>query len=199
MTTNRISDYALFGGAALAMGAVGASDAGAQGVDGFYGGLSLGLADADNYIGNSSEYNFTGAAAGAFVGYNVSLQGFVVGGELSYVDEYKVDDNGGSFYLNMGLAHVTELRGRVGKVFGSTFAYGLLGYTKADAYTEGTEGVNSDAQGLSYGVGFEHPLGSNMFIGGEIVRQDLDVDDHVYVYDNSLKMDTASIRFGLRF
>jgi outer membrane immunogenic protein len=194
-----ISEFTFFSSATIALTAVGTGDAYAQqDISGFYGGLSLGVPDGDNFLDYGSEYSFDGAAIGAMLGYNVVKGDWVYGGELNYVNKYDVSQgSGGSFYSGMGLGNVIDLRGRIGRAFGNTLVYGAAGVTFADVDTAG--GLSTSAEGFNFGIGVEHSIGQRGFVGVELIRRNLDVDPGVYSGSESLNMNTASIRLGMRF
>lgn len=193
--TSKTSEFTFFGGAVVALTA--ATSAQAQDVAGFYGGLSAGTPDGDNFLDYGSEYNFDGAAVGAFIGYNTINGDWVYGGEIAYTPGIDVSDGGTSFYSGMGLSDVVDFKGRLGRVFGKTLAYGSIGYTVSGVNASGD--TSSHANGLNFGIGVEHPIGNRAFIGAEIMRRSLDVDPGLYIFSDSVNVNSASVRFGMRF
>lgn len=139
-----------------------------------------------------------------FAGYNmVTASGLVYGGELSLTQGATFDDN--DLYSAEGqLNHMIDLRGRLGKVFGSTLVYGALGYSMGSLDWVGG-GEMAKVGGINYGVGFETAIGQRGFAGVDVTRRDLEprgtneYGDPSSNYVESLNMTTVSVRVGFRF
>lgn len=221
MTSTVIRGMVCVGGAALAAGSLALQPAEAQGIEGPYAGLSLGLAtgqpDASPY------YSFSGAVAGAFVGYNAlmgdSMGGsLVVGPELVWHNRANITAGGGMlvpfdlFYGDMSFRNIVDLRLRVGQTFGDSLVYGAIGWSRATASGGGKMGKfpvvlatkgpirprSSTVSGLNLGLGFETGLGNGMFVGGDVTYRRLGNSFNGKM-GGSGNLTTATLRVGLRF
>lgn len=194
---NNTMKIAFASGAAVLAGMAGTAQA--QDLNGFYGGLSANKAIGGDlqwtYYGGGDD--FGGTAAGVFLGYNFALSnGWVAGTELAFSESYDLDN-----YSGIQLESVIDLKARLGKTFGSSYVYGVLGYSSADVNVQNAPPyMQADGSGVSYGLGVETNIGSNGFIGGEILRRNIDAkNSDLY---NAYKVDdltTLSIRAGFRF
>lgn len=128
--------------------------ASAEDWSGFYGGLeasvskpSKGLAD-----GNKTIY-------GGFAGYNYDFGGTVAGVELGYSNPKIGLSTGGQ------LEKQFKLKARYGFALGEQgLLYGTAGYLRSKVSTGG------HAQGYLVGVGYDHKLTDNLFVGGELTH-----------------------------
>ncbi|MCV2879403.1 porin family protein [Sedimentimonas flavescens] len=186
-------------GAAVLAGMAG--NAQAQDLNGFYAGISMNKA-----VGGDLQWTYYsdgggdvgGAAMGVFLGYNFALQnGWVAGAELAFSESYDIDS-----YSGVQIEDVMDLKARLGKTFGKTYAYGILGYSSADvSWASAPDFMQADGSGVSYGLGIETSFDNNGFIGGEILRRNIDAKNDADPY-NAYKVDdltTISIRAGFRF
>lgn len=130
----------------------------AQDWTGLYGGLNYGISNSGSGLAGSNDKTY-----GGFVGYNFDLGGGVAGVELGYSDPNKTLSGGGE------LKDQFELKGRYGFGLGDQgLLYGTVGYLQADVSTGGT------AKGYLVGVGYDHMLTDNVFIGGELTHNRYD-------------------------
>ena len=185
---------ATVGGVALATTAAGMAQS--QDVAGLYAGVSVG-AHGGTFEAFGSDYTFnSGAAAGAFVGYNVVSGNLVYGGELAWstgvsTDAYGVDS----------INNLIDVKGRLGTMMGSTLVYGAIGYSygKISQFS-----ADASISGPSIGVGFEMPFGSNGFVGGDLTTRFVDASGTIFggpaePYVQNGNLTTASVRLGFRF
>ena len=186
-------------GAAAAMVAM-AGAAKAQDLQGLYGGLSYSKGSGAAVDSNDT-YSFDGNAGGAFIGYNFVQGDWLFGAELAF-------SNGGydSTYPNdtpfMTVENTRDIKARVGRVFGKTVVYGVVGRSTMDIDMFGPNqtGADGDATATTLGLGFETAIGAKAFVGGEYLTRDLDLSDGPAYYANGgTDLNTLSLRMGLRF
>jgi len=184
-------------GAAVLAGMAGTAQA--QDLNGFYSGISV-----NKPIGGDLQWTYYsgggdvgGTAMGVFVGYNFALNNdWVAGAELAFSESYDIDN-----YSGVHIGDVLDLKARLGKTFGKTYAYGILGYSSADVdWASAPDYMQADGSGVSYGLGVETSFGNNGFIGGEILRRNIDAKNADYYNGYKVKdLTTISIRAGFRF
>ena len=150
----------------------------AQDWTGFYGGLQGGIADSGSGLAGGSD-----ASYGAFAGYNFDMGGSVAGVELGYSDPNKTLSGGGD------LQDQLELKGRYGVALGQGLIYGTVGYLHADVSTGGS------TDGYLVGVGYDHMLTDNMFIGGELTHNRY----NDLPGGGDAKSNNLDLRIGLKF
>ena len=97
-----------------------------------------------------------------------------------------------------GANQVIDLKARVGKTFGHSLFYGVVGYSTMDLEFDDAC-CNQSTNGLSLGIGFETGVGANGFIGGEILSRDIDTNPNDAPYVDGGRLNTISLRAGLRF
>lgn len=190
------ADLMVRGGAAVIVAVAGAAKA--QDFDGLYGGLSYTKGSGD-FVDNNDPYSFDGSAMGGFVGYNHVMGDWLFGAELAFSNgDYE------SFYPSsfpyLDVEDVRELKARVGRVFGKTLVYGVVG--KSDFHLDVANGApgSADASASAFGLGFETAIGAKTFVGAEYLRRDIDGNDVPNGYaDNGAELNTLSLRMGLRF
>lgn len=190
METKILKNVVLSGGAAIVASSVMGTDAQAQGFDGVYAGLSFGANFGDPFQ-YTDEYSFEGESFGGFVGVNIPLnQEWVLSGELAYNSGA---DLAADFYDNAGVSDVIDVRARLGRVYGDTMVYGAFGissgtYDSGFSYNDG-----ATVSGTNIGMGVEWNFNETMFVGGDYTKRYLDGSG----IDGEL--DTATVRFGMRF
>lgn len=195
MSSNKVTDFAFFSGAALAVTAVGATGAQAQqDVTGFYGGVSLNFAEGTELFDFGSDYTMASSGVvGAFAGYNTVSGDWVYGGELNFAGgSFPASGYGGDF----DIGNVVDLRARAGKVFGNTLVYGAAGLTFAEANVFGN---SENVSGFNLGLGFETSVTDDVFLGAEYTFRELSNDDGLYTSSATTNLNTLSVRVGMRF
>lgn len=200
MSKSKLAIRLLGSGAVALTGTAGVAQA--QDVAGFYGGVGLSYpsGEVDSPWGDSYPIA-SGGLGSMFAGYNmVSAGGLVYGGELSIIPS---GGEVGDYYIDH-INQMLDIRGRLGKVFGSTLVYGALGYSVGSFDSSfGTEMAKVD--GFNVGVGFETPISENGFIGGDVTHRNLgprgenEFGDPSSNYVDSFNMTTISVRLGFRF
>ncbi|WP_371170199.1 outer membrane beta-barrel protein [Aliiroseovarius sp. 2305UL8-7] len=119
---------------------------------GIYGGLEAGISKPQSGLadGNTTVY-------GGFAGYNFDLGGSVAGVELGYSNP-KIGLSSGAQLENQ-----FKLKARYGFGVGdSGLLYGTAGYLRSKVSTGG------NAQGYLVGVGYDHKITDNVFLGAEL-------------------------------
>lgn len=180
----------------LASGAVAAASVGtgadAQSMpDGFYAGLSLG-----DYVGanNDEGYSWDGSTrGGVFVGYDQDFGNFFLGGEVALTlgGALSVYSISGDPYIGENLV---DLKIRIGKEFGNTKFYGFAGYSTMDAQEDTDEFTVSGKNG---GIGMSLAINSNIDVGLEYIRRELDNSAAYYTATDNLS--TVALRVGFQF
>ncbi len=148
----------------------------------------------DGYDGGT--YTDESGVAGLFGGYNFVSGNLVYGVDVAIHSGIDLDTG----YAD-NLKGLTDVRGRIGTVFGNTFVYASVGYSFVDLGNPDTSeddyNLGSDS-GLSLGLGFETSLSDNMFVGFDYTHRKLDrewVEDKFEARD----LNTATLRVGFRF
>lgn len=191
------AEIAVKGGAAVIVAMAGAAKA--QDLQGLYAGLSYAKGSgAVDHIYENELYSYDGNAGGVFVGYNHVVGDWLFGGELAYSPSgYDAFD--GSDHI-MTIDKVRDLKLRVGRVFGGFMVYGVVGRSDMDITMTVDGDDDGTASSTAFGLGFEASIGKKGFIGGEYLKRDLDLSANPAFYiDNEPKLDTLSLRVGLRF
>lgn len=186
----------------LASGALAAAGVGtgadAQSMpDGFYAGLSFG---EYNGTSNSEGYSWQGAGRpGVFVGYDQDFGNFFVGGEVALTLGGALSVSDGSYDNGIG-ENLVDFKIRVGKDFGGTKIYGFAGYSRMDASEDPYPGPGTTTMtltGMNGGIGMSYAINSNIDIGLEYIRRDL--DDSAAFYTATDNLSTVALRVGFRF
>lgn len=197
MAKRNRAELAVKSGAAVIVAMAGAAKA--QDLQGLYGGLSYTKGSGD-VVDGSDVYSFDGNAGGAFIGYNHVMGDWLFGAEIAFSNgDYESFDGSSPF---MDAENVRDIKARVGRVFGKTLVYGVVGRSDMDIdmFGPGDTGADGDASATAIGLGFETSLGNKAFVGGEYLNRDLDLSDGpaFYVRDGA-DLNTLSLRVGLRF
>ncbi|MCW1931118.1 outer membrane protein [Pararhodobacter zhoushanensis] len=157
---------------------------------GLYGGLSYsrvsgGVTDPAGLPDLESDNGF-----GAFVGYNWQRGGFVFGGELNYTNFDTSFVGFPGTYQRDSL----DLRARAGYAFNRVMVYGFVGAARS---TIGSGGTDFTQTGPVYGLGVEAMVTSNMSVGLEFARRNVDADVLGTTVESEL--DTVSLRAAYHF
>ena len=171
---------------------------------GFYAG---GLATS-NYSGDvefstdgvwdGSTWPMEGTQYGAFAGYNMQLEAFVIGGELAYssgmVNLIVESDNGFTDFV--------DFKARAGYPVGSLLPYAFAGYSLG-TWDHSTFGGPVSSSGMNYGVGVDVLITNSVFIGAEYIVRDMTSAVNPIRLPNEniaeANLQTMSIRIGMKF
>ncbi|WP_164736613.1 outer membrane protein [Pararhodobacter zhoushanensis] len=158
---------------------------------GLYGGLSYSrVSGSAEVVGLGTDDMDSDNGFGAFVGYNWQNGGFVFGGELSYTNFDSTYPLVPGSYQRDSL----ELRARAGYAFNRVMVYGFVGAARSEI---GAPGFDLNQTGPVYGLGVEAMVTSNMSVGLEFARRDVDADVLGTTVESEL--DTVSLRVGYHF
>ncbi len=195
MSKPNLAEVAIKGGAAILVSM--ASTANAQDIEGAYAGLSYGLGSGE-VQDNEYTYSFSGNAGGVFAGYNMVQGDWLFGAELAYSKGgFEAPFEGGADYAKA--TNVLDIKARIGRVFGNSAVYGVVGHSSMDIEMFGGSPSDGTADGISFGLGFETGIGTNGFIGAEVLTRDLNASAAPAEYIDGGKLTTLSLRAGLRF
>lgn len=190
-------EVAVKSGAAVLVAMAGTAQA--QDLQGLYGGLSY-TKGSGEAVNNNDSYSFDGQAGGGFIGYNHVMGDWLFGAELAFSNgDYESFNNGNPW---MDAENVRDIKARVGRVFGKTLVYGVVGRSTMDIdmFGPGQTGADGDASATALGLGFETAIGAKAFVGGEYLTRELDLSSGPAFYsDGGATLDTLSLRLGLRF
>lgn len=192
----------------LASGALAAAGAGtgadAQSMpDGFYAGLSFG---EYNGARNADAYSWSSTGRpGVFVGYDQDFGNFFLGGEVALTLGGALSvPSPDPFYPGATGENLVDFKVRFGKEFGGTKIYGFVGYSRMDASEEAYAGpgptyttTTMTLTGMNGGIGMSYAINSNIDIGLEYIRRDL--DDSAAFYTATDNLSTVALRVGFRF
>lgn len=214
MSANILKNVVYVGGAGAAAIGMSAGQTDAQGMEGFYGGLSFGTAltsDIDGIFGPDYSFDFQGGSGGIFAGYNVAIgDNWFVGGELSYTQGFDLGEDGPFGPDPYGFADLEDIfdaRIRFGTTFDRASVYTAFGVTMAQApnFVDSGKGSiprNVATSGLSIGVGMEYALSENFFLGGEVVHRQFQAELEGFPGNRRFPgadLTTLSVRAGFRF
>lgn len=126
---------------------------------------------------------------GAFAGYNWQRGNFVFGPELSYIDF----DTG---YVGFPerQRNALELRARAGYAVNNVMFYGFVGAARSELFGLG---VWNSQNGVSYGLGAQFHVRSNVFVGVEAARRNMSATIGGANVENDI--DTITLRIGYQF
>ena len=168
---------------------------------GFYGGFSvLDTFDQswDWYPDGAfrSRFPLDGSAPGLFAGHNWSFSSFILGAELAFHGEGIVEPTDPGYNIQ----RIIDLKARVGTEIGNVFVYGYAGPSFA-RWDDFFETINAD--GHTYGLGAEVPLGENAFFGIEYGMHDL-TGEYVEsrggrLMRHEINFSSVAFRMGMRF
>lgn len=186
-------------GSAFVVALMVASPVAAQDWSGFYGGVSAGSITGDwqhldsgsGAITNDGPYS-NGRIAGAFAGYHVQRGAMVYGGELAI---NRARDLCFEEYPEECSDKFVDLKGRAGYATGSALFYGVLGVSRAEYDYAGDLFTLS---GLTYGIGVDYAIQGRYFVGGEVLRRDLE-NDAFFGDITEHDFTSVTIRFGMNF
>ncbi len=155
---------------------------------GFYAGGSLGYADASDEAATFSD-EFNGLTYGVHAGYDYDFGSFVAGGELE-LSGFDVTDTNTATSIDS----VARLKLRAGYDAGDFLPYATIGLAQLN--TSGAPLGDVDDDGTFYGLGVDYRMGSNIRVGGEVLKHDF--DDYA---GSGLNVDatTASLRVAFEF
>lgn len=170
-----------------------ASHASAQDMNGFYAGLNL-ASPSGTFFDGSQDYGYEGGTVGGFAGYNFAQGDWVLGVEVAMVGDFDAAI-GFTTSQNTALEGVTDIKARVGRMFGSTMVYGAIGMTSADL---DWFNIVTEVSGTMIGGGVETTIGKNGFVGFDFTVRDFKKGTNV-TYIDAKPFTTASIRAGFRF
>ena len=172
------------------------NSAAAQGFEGLF--LGLGVASHSGQLGQGTDLDELYAVgsqpvAQAFAGYNFVNGDMVFGGEIA------IHSSPSSADTNYGVTKATDLKARVGRIFGNTMIYGSLGVSSGEYVIDGDEYDEFGA--VLVGVGFETNLTDSMFLGADLTARYITSDTYggAGKIGNYGPMTTASSRGGMRF
>lgn len=181
-------------GAAALVAVAGAAKA--QDFDGAYGGISYTKGSGQAVDGNTT-YSFDGNGAGAFVGYNHVSDGWLFGAELAFSGASLKAYDGPQ--LQFTAENMREIKAKVGRVFGRTAVYGVVGSSSMDLILNNNASQGSGG-GLALGVGVEAALGEKAFVGAEYLQRDIEGDGTFEsLIDDGTEIKTLTLRLGMRF
>lgn len=129
---------------------------------GFYAGAQLGYGQLES---DAFDEDAEDLLYGVHAGYNYDFGNFVIGGEIDY-DWTQISDSGSSIDLD----NVARLKLRAGYDAGEFLPYVTVG--AARAFTGGALDANDDGQ--FFGVGLDYQVGSNLRVGGEVLRHEFE-------------------------
>ena len=153
---------------------------------GAYAGLSVSKFDG-NFVDGTTYAEIDAAVGGVFLGYNHDFGNFLLGGEVALGGTINGNDGG-----EYSLENLVDIKAKVGKSFGNTLIYGLVGYSTA---SDNTFNVNwGSTSGASYGVGVEQKLSDKFSVGLEYLHRNMDTE-----YNSNGSLSSLSLRGVIRF
>jgi outer membrane immunogenic protein len=177
---------------------------------GFYAGGSLSydtIKINDLTFGNG-QVDMTGASPSLFAGYNVQSGNLVFGGEVLVVDQSGSADDG-DFLRPASTDGSTQIRGRVGYVYGDLLPYFAIGSTgtriKADRNAAGApvDRAENIARGVSLALGVDWALNERSFARVEVETTNYSdgtlLFDGNTAHDYSLAATRVSVGYAYRF
>lgn len=174
---------------------VSAGAASAQDWNGFYGGLALSRLQGDwqhldpNGVVTVFGHFLSDSVAGGFAGYNFQPGQMVYGVEIAAMN---ADGFCFSDYPTECTTDLVDLKARVGYAVGSALFYAVAGKLKAIYFD------TIDLTGTAYGLGVDYSLSDRLFVGGEILRREVDGPFN-FTYRTEHSIDSLTLRLGMKF
>jgi len=169
---------------------------------GFYAGLETGYAWGD--VAGSDElggdFDADGFLVGAFAGYNMQFNSFVVGGEADL--EWTGIDGSGAGGTDLDVSWQGSLRARAGFALDQFLIYGTAGLAFADIHgdasvIDGDDDSDGVETGWTVGAGVDYAVTDNIFVRGEYRYADF---GEVASNDGEeLEFDSHTVRIGAGF
>ncbi len=175
----------------------------AQGLDwgGVYGGVAMATSTGSHeYVGEDDFYDLEGPNFGAFAGYMWDQGNLTYGAEVaaSRGGIYEVTVDGVTSYKDeYEYTRFLDVKGRVGYSLNNVLLYGTLGVSRARFISGVTE--STDTTGMILGVGADYQIADRYFVGAEYQRRNFDFYDADQDVDIDAKIDSFSLRAGIRF
>lgn len=182
----------------------------AQDWTGFYAGgsLSYDTIEINDLSFGDGPVELTGASAGLFAGYNFQSGNLVYGAEALVVSQ-SGDADDGNFLRPATADGSTQLRGRIGYVYGDVLPYLAIGATrsriKADHEGNGNPADSADntSSGTSVALGLDWALNERSFVRFEVEQTNYSDDTLVFYGDDphnySLDASRISLGYAYRF
>ena len=182
----------------------------AQDWTGFYAGgsLSYDTIEINDLSYGDGPVDMTGASLGLFAGYNFQSGNLVYGAELLVVDQ-SGDADDGDFLRPATADGSTQIRGRIGYVYGDVLPYLAIGATstrvKVDHEGLGNPADFADdtASGTSIALGLDWALNEKSFVRFEV--EDTSYSDDTLLFygddphDYTLDATRISVGYAYRF
>jgi opacity protein-like surface antigen len=186
-------------GTAATVGVTSAASANSD-VEGLYAGF--GLNGWNGGIGDDTDplyrYGITRNIASAFAGYN-----FVNGNNVYGVELAATGASGAAAYTGFG--HLIDVKGRVGRTFGSVLAYASAGFSFGNVLWPDAS-APWKTSGFNIGVGAEAMVTDHMFLGADVTTRFLNTPLPIGYWGgpggNKTRYDpitSVTIRAGWRF
>lgn len=166
---------------ACAVAIVTATAANAQSVwEGPYAGTSFAIFGGEHAydsVFSNNEFELQGRVFGAFAGYNMSADRFIVGGELS-VFAGAVNEEG--FENQYEYTSFVDLKGRIGLVSGDVMPYAVLGASfgtfSVDDAIQPNRNFDQTETGILIGIGADYAVNDRFRFGAEFVSRSFDFE-----------------------
>ncbi|MEL6681308.1 MAG: outer membrane beta-barrel protein [Pseudomonadota bacterium] len=160
----------------FALATMTATSASAQSAwDGPYAGGTVATFSGTNTYDNgseSSDFNLEGLMLGAFAGYDLPMENFVIGGEISFL---LGNANEEDFEDEYEYTSFVNLKGRLGVVYGDVLPYVIAGASFATFAFEANDGGESGQEfeetevGMLLGIGADYAVTDQLRVGAEVV------------------------------
>lgn len=173
---------------------------------GAYGGVSMATHSGSHEYNDSGEtdYDLEGPAFGAFGGYMWGNGNLVYGAEaaISLGGVYEVDaDDGDTYKDEYEYSRFIDVKGRVGYAVSDFLVYGTLGVSSArfDSDIGAPDQAKINTSGMIVGLGADYRIADSYFVGAEYLHRDYDFFDDGQEDDITAKIDTFTLRVGMKF
>lgn len=162
---------------------------------GFYAGLSLGQASADQTEENPTDaYDIDdGSSRSLFVGYRMQQGSLVYGGEV------ELANMSGMQYATVPreISKALDLKSTLGYAKGNLLTYGVVGWSQVEVVRP-VDSANFG--GISYGAGVEYSVTDRFGVGLEYLTRKVDgISQNGGPQTSNIDVNSLSLRVGLSF
>lgn len=171
--------------------------------EGVYVGASYALFNGENSyidVDEASDYELEGQMLGAFTGFGIPLNRFILGGEVSFMAGAANEED---FEGEYEYSSIVDLKGRVGFDGGKVMPYAVLGASFGTfAVNEGPDvDFDQTEMGLLFGLGLSYAINNQFTVGAEFVTRSFEFEfpEEVNLLDVEATVNSLALRASYSF
>ncbi len=157
-------------------------------------GVPFGPAPYESVSSYPEDYGLAGIAGGMFIGMMTDVGNLKVGGEVAFTPRIEGDPDENSEEYGYDITGMIDTKLRLGAMVGDVLVYGFAGFSMGRAWTGWGDDYSAD--GMNFGFGAEMDVGTNMFVGAEVIQRN--IRTHGY-YTTDTVHHVVSLRGGFKF